>query len=171
LKKNIVDVYDQIDIARDKVSIIPELKREKIRLESELNKLEIKSRALSDDCNVKINIHNYNNLMKTKPDIYEKIRKIQVLSKKLIAKSEEVNLKDKLIQEKEKLYIDLKKIVAREPREEVLDQLEVFEGKIKDYKKQIKLMEDDLELERTKYESYKYEHQGINEELQSLKSD
>jgi len=54
------------------------------------------------------------------------------LAKKLIAKSEEVGLKDKLIQDKEKLYIELKKIVAREPREEVLEQLDLFEGKIKE---------------------------------------
>jgi len=75
---------------------------------------------------------------------------VQNLAKKLIAKSEEVSSKDKLIQEKEKLYIELKKIVAREPREEVLEQLDLFEGKIKDYRKQIKLMEADLTTERTK---------------------
>lgn len=69
LKKSIVIVYDQINLCKEKVCIIPELKREKIKLESELNKLEIKSRALSDDCMVKVNIHNYNNLMKTNPEV------------------------------------------------------------------------------------------------------
>jgi len=45
------------------------LKQEKLKLESELNKLEIKARALSDDTMVKVNIHNYNNLMKTQPEV------------------------------------------------------------------------------------------------------
>lgn len=85
------------------MKIIPDLKQEKLKLESELNKLEIKARALSDDTMVKVNIHNYNNLMKTQPEVYEKIKKVQNLAKKLIAKSDEVNMKDKLIQEKEKL--------------------------------------------------------------------
>lgn len=103
LKRAIVDVNDQIRAAEGEVSVIPELKQEKLKLESELNKLEIKARALSDDTMVKVNIHNYNNLMKTQPEVYEKIKKVQNLAKKLIAKSDEVNMKDKLIQEKEKL--------------------------------------------------------------------
>jgi len=63
----------------------------------------------------------------------------------------------------------LKKIVAREPREEVLDQLELFEGKIKEYRKQIQLMEGDLNSERTKYESFKWEHEGVRDELKDLR--
>jgi len=56
-------------MCKEKVAIIPDLKREKIKLEGELNKLEIKARALSDDCLVKVNIHHYNNLMKTNPEV------------------------------------------------------------------------------------------------------
>jgi len=64
----------------------------------------------------------------------------------------------------------LKKIVAREPREEVLEQLDLFEGKIKEYRKQIKLMEADLAAERTKYESQKWERNGIADDMNELKS-
>lgn len=57
LKKNIVLVYDQINACQREVVVIPELKREKVRLQTELNRLEIKTRSLIDDCEVKVNIH------------------------------------------------------------------------------------------------------------------
>lgn len=69
LKRAIVEINDQIKAAQDEVKVIPDLKQEKLKLESELNKLEIKARALSDDTLVKVNIHNYNNLMKTQPEV------------------------------------------------------------------------------------------------------
>ena len=41
------------------------------------------------------------------------LQKIQALQKRLILKTEEVVEKDLLIQEKEKLYVELKNILAR----------------------------------------------------------
>lgn len=49
----------------------------------------------------------------TEPETYEHILKIQSLQKRLIAKTEEVAEKDVLIQEKEKLYVELKNILAK----------------------------------------------------------
>lgn len=46
------------------------------------------------------------------PTTYEMIQKIQTLQKRLIAKTEEVVEKDLLIQEKEKLYLELKHIMV-----------------------------------------------------------
>lgn len=75
-----------------------------------------------------------------------------------------------LFKKKKNYKLNSKKIVAREPREEVLDQLDLFEGKIKEYRKQIKLMEADLSAERTKYESQKWERNGIADDMNELKS-
>jgi hypothetical protein len=49
------------------------------------------------------------------PKAYEMLQKIQTLQKRLIQKTEEVVEKDLLIQEKEKLYVELKNILARQP--------------------------------------------------------
>jgi hypothetical protein len=43
------------------------------------------------------------------------IQKIQTLQKRLINKTEEAVEKDQVIAEKEKLYLELKKILARQP--------------------------------------------------------
>ena len=43
------------------------------------------------------------------------LQKIQALQKRLISKTEEVVEKDLMIQEKDKLYVELKNILARQP--------------------------------------------------------
>lgn len=49
------------------------------------------------------------------PESYEMLQKIQTLQKRLILKTEEVVEKNLQIQEKEKLYVELKTILARQP--------------------------------------------------------
>ena len=55
------------------------------------------------------------------------LQKIQALQKRLISKTEEVVEKDLMIQEKDKLYVELKNILARQPGPEVAEQLSVFQ--------------------------------------------
>lgn len=61
------------------------------------------------------------------PSAYEMIQKVQTLQKRLIAKTEEVVEADLLIQEKEKLYVELKNILARQPGPEVAEQLSIYQ--------------------------------------------
>lgn len=68
-------------------------------------------------------MHRWRKLESTDIDTYELIQKIQSLQKRLIAKTEEVAEKDVLIQEKEKLYIELKNILAKQNGPEVTENL------------------------------------------------
>ena len=68
------------------------------------------------------------------------IQKIQALQKRLIAKTEEVVEKELLIQEKEKLYVELKHILARQPGPEVAEQLSIYQSTLKDKTKQLKVL-------------------------------
>ena len=61
------------------------------------------------------------------PSAFEMIQKVQTLQKRLIAKTEEVVEADLLIQEKEKLYVELKNILARQPGPEVAEQLSIYQ--------------------------------------------
>ena len=67
------------------------------------------------------------------------IQKIQTLQKRLIAKTEEVVEKELLIQEKEKLYVELKHILARQPGPEVAEQLQIYQQTLKEKTKQMKV--------------------------------
>lgn len=74
------------------------------------------------------------------PSTYEMIQKIQTLQKRLISKTEEVVEKELLIQEKEKLYLELKHILARQPGPEVAEQLTIYQQTLKEKTKQMKVM-------------------------------
>ena len=85
------------------------------------------------------------------------LQKIQTLQRRLIQKTEEVlhNIpvsdwdyliiflqvveKELLIQEKEKLYMELKHILARQPGPEVAEQLQIYQQTLKEKTKQMKV--------------------------------
>ena len=54
------------------------------------------------------------------PNTYNMITRTHSLQKQLIRRTEEVAEKDGMIQQKEKLYVELKAILARQPGPEVL---------------------------------------------------
>ena len=68
------------------------------------------------------------------------IQKIQILQKRLISKTEEVVEKELMIQEKEKLYVELKHILARQPGPEVAEQLQIYQQTLKEKTKQMKVI-------------------------------
>ena len=92
-----------------------DLKREVFRLQKDLLQEKTKVKALSEELENPMNVHRWRKLEGSDPATYEMIQKIQTLQKRLIMKTEEVVEKDLLIQEKEKLYVELKNILARQP--------------------------------------------------------
>lgn len=74
------------------------------------------------------------------------IQKIQTLQKRLISKTEEVVERDLLIQEKEKLYVELKNILARQPGPEVAEQLSTYQANMREKNKQMKSMASELNV-------------------------
>jgi hypothetical protein len=92
-------------------------------LQKELLEQQQKAKFLNDELEKPLNVHRWRKLECTDPETYELIQKIQSLQKRLIAKTEEVSEKDVLIQEKEKLYIELKNILAKQSGPEVAEKL------------------------------------------------
>jgi len=64
---------------------------------------------------------------------------MQMLQKRLINKTEEVVEKELVIQEKEKLYMELKHILARQPGPEVAEQLQTYQATLKEKTRQMKV--------------------------------
>jgi hypothetical protein len=61
------------------------------------------------------------------------------LQKRLIEKNEEVVTTDMIIQEKEKMYVELREILARQPGPEVVEQLAEFKNALRHKTKQLKV--------------------------------
>jgi hypothetical protein len=74
---------------------------------------------LSEELENPLNIHRWRKLGGTDPDTWEMLQKIQTLQKRLIKKTEEVVQRDVEVQEKEKLYDEIKQLLARQPGPEL----------------------------------------------------
>ena len=79
------------------------------------------------------------------------------LQKTLIRKTEEVAAKDALIQQKEKLYVELKNILARQPGPEVAEQLSIYQQGLRDKTKSMKAMASELNMYQAQVSESKYE--------------
>ena len=74
-----------------------------------------------------------------------------------------------MIQEKEKLYLELKAILARQPGPEVAEQLTVYQQSLKNKTRQLKAMASELNMYQAQTNEYKYEIERLSRELQEMK--
>ena len=116
-----------LSIHKSQSSSLEGLRAEVYSLQRELLQDRTKVKALSEELENPNNSHRWRKLEGSDPGTYEMLQKIQALQKRLIAKTEEVVEKDLMIQEKDKLYVELKNILARQPGPEVAEQLSVYQ--------------------------------------------
>ena len=114
-------------------------------------------------------MHRWRKLECTDPETYELIQKIQSLQKRLIAKTEEVSEKDVLIQEKEKLYIELKNILAKQSGPEVAEKLQVYQQNLKERAKQLKDMVAELKNYQAQVNAYRFENERLDKQITDIK--
>merc|ERR1712185_695514 len=92
-----------------------ERKRQVYELQRDLLHERTKVRALSEELENRMNVHRWRKLEGSDPNTYSMIQRAHALQQNLIRKTEEVAAKDALIQQKEKLYVELRAILARQP--------------------------------------------------------
>ncbi len=115
-----------------------------------------KLRSLEDEENTPLNVHPWRRIEGSDPWSYSMFAKIQDLQKQLIDKTEQVLQKDLLIQQKEKLYLELRKMIARMPGVEAnvqwekyrkslngkQEQYETLKGQVRDTRIKIRQLKD-----------------------------
>lgn len=131
LKYKIGDLKCELRIVTSKAAEIKGLKDEIVNLNKQLLTEKLQVKALSEELENPLNYHRWRKLEGTDPDTWEMLQKIQTLQKRLIKKTEEVVEKDVIIQEKEKLYVELKNLLARQPGPEVAEQLSIYQQNLK----------------------------------------
>eukprot|EP01083_Nonionella_stella_P070115 187413_1 len=169
LKLKVADLKRQLQIRNNQVSNMEALKNEVYHLQRELLQERTKVKALSEELENPMNVHRWRKLEGSDPSAFEMLQKIQTLQKRLIIKTEEVVEKDLLIQEKEKLYVELKNILARQPGPEVAEQLSAYQQTLKEKTRQMKAMAAELNMFQAQVNEYKYELERLTRELQDAK--
>ncbi|XP_067350961.1 cilia- and flagella-associated protein 58 isoform X2 [Channa argus] len=145
-----------------------ELRRELFNLQRELIRERMRNTVLEEQLKP-INIHRWRRLEGSDPSKYELIQKIQSLQKRLITKTQELEERELLLQEKEKLYVELKHILARQPGPEAAEQLQQCQWTIRERTKKLKLLIAELRTLDSKMNEYKSENQRLANELANIK--
>ncbi|KAM9324573.1 cilia- and flagella-associated protein 58 [Gastrophryne carolinensis] len=169
LKLEIKKLRREKGILTKTVANVDELRRELYHMQRELLKERTRCRALEEELENPMNVHRWRKLEASDPSTYELIQKIQTLQKRLISKTEEVVEKELLLQEKEKLYVELKHILARQPGPEAAEQLQIYQQTLREKTKQLKALSSELNMYESQSQEYKYEVERLAGELQNLK--
>lgn len=169
LKLEIKKLRREKHILTKSVANVEELRREVYNMQRELLRERTRCKALEEELENPMNIHRWRKLEGSDPSTFEMIQKIQTLQKRLIQKTEEVVERELLIKEKEKLYIELKQILARQPGPEVAEQLSVYQQNLKEKTKQMKAMASELNMYEAQVQDYKYDIERLSRELQDVK--
>uniref|UniRef100_A0A2K6SGQ3 Cilia and flagella associated protein 58 n=1 Tax=Saimiri boliviensis boliviensis TaxID=39432 RepID=A0A2K6SGQ3_SAIBB len=151
------------------VANVEELRQEFFHMQREFLRERTRCRALEEELENPMNVHRWRKLEASDPNAYELIQKIHTLQKRLISKTEEVVEKELVLQEKEKLYVELKHVLARQPGPEAAEQLKLYRRTLHDKKKQLKVLSSELNMYEVQSKEYKHEVEKLTIELQNLK--
>jgi hypothetical protein len=116
------------------------LRNEIFRLQRDVLRERTRVKVLEEELESPMNIHRWRKLAGSDPTTYELISKIQTLQKRLISKTEEVVEKELVIQQKEKLYNDIKQVLQRQPGPEIMEELQVVRSAVKTKNRESKVI-------------------------------
>ncbi|ERE78908.1 coiled-coil domain-containing protein [Cricetulus griseus] len=169
LKLEIRKLRREKGILARSVANVEELRQELFHMQREFLKERTRCRALEEELENPMNVHRWRKLEASDPSTYELIQKIHTLQKRLISKTEEVVEKELLLQEKEKLYVELKHVLARQPGPEAAEQLQIYRHTLRERTKQLKVLSSELNMYESQSQEYKYEIERLGNELVALK--
>ena len=125
---------------------------------------------MSEELENPLNIHRWRKLEGSDPASFELIQKVQSLQKRLIEKTEDIVKKEMEIQCKEKMYIELREILSRQPGPEVVEQLSEFQRALRGKTKQLKRIAAELNMSEAAQQEQDMEIHRLARELQVITS-
>ncbi|KAM7047262.1 cilia- and flagella-associated protein 58 isoform 2-T2 [Acridotheres tristis] len=169
LKLEIKKLRREKGVLGKSVANVEELRWEFNHMQKELLREQTRCKILEEELQKPLQVHRWRKLEASNPTTYELILKIQRLQKRLISKTGEVIEKEFLLQEKEKLYVELRHMLARQPGPEATEQLQQYRNILREKSKQIKVLSSELSMCETQSKEYKNEIERLNNELLEVK--
>lgn len=120
-------------------STMDEMRAEIYRLNKDLLSERNHCRTLEEELRIPANAHRWRALQGNDPSTYELILKIQAYQRRLIKKTDEVIQIERMLQEKETLYVELKAIMARLPSQEIYEKVIHLQKALQDKTKQLRV--------------------------------
>eukprot|EP01062_Namystynia_karyoxenos_P065943 TRINITY_DN59996_c0_g1_i1.p2 TRINITY_DN59996_c0_g1~~TRINITY_DN59996_c0_g1_i1.p2 ORF type:complete len:973 (+),score=544.19 TRINITY_DN59996_c0_g1_i1:90-3008(+) len=171
LRERSQQLAEELETVKAFICKIDVLKLEINKSTKELMHERAKVRALTDELRNPLNVHRWHKMEGSDPQTYDALLRIHDLQKQLILKTEEVEEKEKLISEKEKLYVELKTILQRQPGPEVAEQLNVYQDNLRKKNSQMKAMQASLAHFQEQVTRCQAQHDEISADLGRLRKD
>merc|ERR1719181_1625589 len=169
LRLKVRDMQRELTIAKGSSNQLDDLRRELIAAQRELLQEKTKVKALSEELENPMNVHRWRKLEGSDPATDELIQKVKTLQKRLISKTEEAVEKDLQIQEKEKLYVEMRNLLSKQPGPEVAEEAVEHQQSLKERTKGMKSMAAELNMYHAQLNDYKDEIERLTKELQDTK--
>ncbi|KAJ3282786.1 hypothetical protein HDU79_009664 [Rhizoclosmatium sp. JEL0117] len=169
LKLEIKKLRREKAILQTETQNVDGLRNEIFKLHKDVLKERTRVKVLEEELESPMNIHRWRKLSGSDPTMFELITKMQALQKRLILKTEEVVEKETVINQKDKLYLEVKNLLQRQPGPEVLEELRMLKGSMKAKVRECKSLASELNMYHSQVNEYKYEIQRLGQEYQDLK--
>merc|ERR1712204_120316 len=140
-----------------------------LSMENELLSESLKVQSLKDELCRPVNIHRWRQLKDTNPEIFKLIEKSHKLTRQLLTQNHQIEDKQMSIHEKEKLYVNLRKILARAPGNEAREQLNIYLTTLTDKKAKLKQLKNQLTIYQNKVHLLKHQINILNKDRSGLK--
>jgi chromosome segregation ATPase len=151
-------------------SRLPDLRLLLNKSTRELTREQCRVRVLLDECDNPRNVHRYRRLEGSEPQTQLLFMRVKELQEELLEKCNEVEQKDRIIGEKEKLYVELKAIIQRQPGPEVAEQLNVYQDSLQKKTGQLRAMKDSLQHFQEQVEHFKSRHDELQDDMREMTS-
>ncbi|CEP03562.1 hypothetical protein PBRA_009447 [Plasmodiophora brassicae] len=140
-----------------------------VQMDKALVEEQLRARVLDGELRRPMNIHRWRQMQDTNADTYALVESIQGLQKDIIAKSDELADKNARIAQKERLYVDLRRILSSQLGEEAHEQLRLFDQTIKEKRALHRTMKAELKMYQAKVYELRYEIEKTYKQLDLVK--
>ena len=149
-----------------KIDVEMKEKRDTIhQMQKELMTLKAERAAMEDELKVPINIHRWTLLESSDPIRFEKLKRYQELQADLVARTKEVSSLQDQINQKEAEYQEMCSQLRRKPGIEVEQKFAEYRGKHKNEKFSLDQITAQLEMYRDAVKEYRKELSDVQQEL------
>ncbi|KAK9915507.1 hypothetical protein WJX75_000051 [Coccomyxa subellipsoidea] len=155
LRLRLADLVREAGVLRAGVANAEVLKREVHGLGRQVLQERAKVQALGQELENPLNVHRWRKLEGSTPAAYEMLMKCQALQKRLIAATEACVEKDARIQEQEKIYLELKAILARQPGPEAALHISALQAQLREKQKQLEGLVGELNMEQAQADQHR----------------
>lgn len=167
-RDRIAELQAEAELARTQVGSLKDMGREQRRLEAALNRERARIRSLSDELQRPVNVHRWRAMQVVDPERYKLVQRVLSLQRRLLEADEKVAQRDLAIQEKERLYVEMREALARQPGEEVEEETAALRADLKAKQKQLRSMKEERETQKALVDELKRAVEGLRERGRGL---